>query len=540
MEKLKKPKKAKKLLKSSIFAQICVFILSLYIVIGTVPVAYAENPTNWSPQEIAFMRFRREQEIHQTNMRVIREGGQVEGYGGYKGTQVALSGKQPITVVNAATNSTVAVLEAEVEKKALISPAATQMAKTVARGVGWQLIGYGVFKLIDKMVDYVLDPTNTKVQYKEKVGGLCDMPGVNRYDTPFDDSMKARCGGRSYGYRLFTNPGSEPVGYEYQCGTTDNNFTGWRDSIIYCQTKQEEVQKELPLTDVMQAAKDVASDPKSPNSQAASNALDQVVGDMVTNNEIDNSYFNDAGSVDNSTEVINNFITNNYPNSNLGFSTSKGADGHTTIVPGANTQVTNNGDTTTYSTTNNTTNNNNTTTTTTTQTTVNNTTNNITNVTITNQTTNNTTNTTPQNPTSSTEATSSPAQTSAPGKTSAPAPTKQDESKPFEFPAFCDWAKPVCDFIDWFKKDDLPPDETPKPPKDGTLADVGLENIDRFQMRIKFPAACPSQNLTFNLFGRTYSHAIPYEPVCEVLDIIAPVLVGVACLGVAFYIVREI
>lgn len=32
------------------------------------------------------------------------------------------------------------------------------------------------------------------------------------------------------------------------------------------------------------------------------------------------------------------------------------------------------------------------------------------------------------------------------------APTSRDEEWELEFPVFCDWAKPVCDFLDWFKK----------------------------------------------------------------------------------------
>ncbi|QRO13722.1 hypothetical protein I6J32_02390 [Moraxella osloensis] len=97
----------------------------------------------------------------------------------------------------------------------------------------------------------------------------------------------------------------------------------------------------------------------------------------------------------------------------------------------------------------------------------------------------------------------------------------------------------VNDFVDWVKQEP-PQDEAPKNVPVGELSDVGLENQDRFQARIKFPSQCPSQQLTFNYFGRTYSHEIPFQALCQVLEMVAPVFVGVACLGVAFYIVREV
>ena len=96
----------------------------------------------------------------------------------------------------------------------------------------------------------------------------------------------------------------------------------------------------------------------------------------------------------------------------------------------------------------------------------------------------------------------------------------------------------VNDFVDWVKQEP-PQDEAPRNVPVGQLSDVGLENQDRFQARIKFPSQCPSQQLTFNYFGRTYSHEIPFQALCQVLEMVAPIFVGVACLGVAFYIVKR-
>lgn len=146
-----------------------------------------------------------------------------------------------------------------------------------------------------------------------------------------------------------------------------------------------------------------------------------------------------------------------------------------------------------------------------------------------NKETNNPSSSTPNTPTSAPDGTTGGDDKDDPAKTELPDFTC--ESMPF--------FNKVCDFIDWVKKEP-DPEQASKPPKDATLSDVGLSDIDRFQYRIKFPAQCPTQNLTLTLFGRTYSHAIPYEPVCEVLQIIAPILVGLSCLGVAFYVVREV
>lgn len=103
-------------------------------------------------------------------------------------------------------------------------------------------------------------------------------------------------------------------------------------------------------------------------------------------------------------------------------------------------------------------------------------------------------------------------------------------------PDFCIWAKPVCDFF----KDDTPQDEKPRPPTPASLSDVGLETIDRYKLRIKFPSTCPTQTLSLTLFNRTYSHPLPLQSVCEVLDMASPIFVAMAFLGVAFYVVREI
>ena len=90
---------------------------------------------------------------------------------------------------------------------------------------------------------------------------------------------------------------------------------------------------------------------------------------------------------------------------------------------------------------------------------------------------------------------------------------KMDETKPkdFELPAFCDWATPVCDFIDWYKKDpqdeendEINITEKPNPPFD----------IDSLALKpyISLPAECPA-NPAWNFMGGQI--VLPLNIVCD-------------------------
>ena len=90
---------------------------------------------------------------------------------------------------------------------------------------------------------------------------------------------------------------------------------------------------------------------------------------------------------------------------------------------------------------------------------------------------------------------------------------KMDETKPkdFELPAFCDWAKPVCDFIDWYKKDpqdeendEINITEKPNPPFD----------IDTLALKpyISLPAECPA-NPAWQFMGGQI--VLPLNIVCD-------------------------
>lgn len=116
---------------------------------------------------------------------------------------------------------------------------------------------------------------------------------------------------------------------------------------------------------------------------------------------------------------------------------------------------------------------------------------------------------------------------------------KAEAAKPFELPAFCSWATPVCDFIEWFKGDvpsDLPPQDVPF----ATTSDIGLDDVDRFEQRIQFSGQCPSNDFSFTMMGVTYAKPIPYHYLCGFLEQIAPWLLAMCYLGTAYFVVENI
>lgn len=114
---------------------------------------------------------------------------------------------------------------------------------------------------------------------------------------------------------------------------------------------------------------------------------------------------------------------------------------------------------------------------------------------------------------------------------------KKDEFK-LEFPRFCDWAAPVCDFIDWFKKE--PPDfEKPKSIPKANLSELGLkDNID--EKRIDFAGVCPTKEMTFTIKGQTIHETIPMYYFCNLLERIAPWLVAFTYLSCGIFVVRSV
>ncbi|UYZ91018.1 virulence factor TspB C-terminal domain-related protein [Moraxella bovis] len=126
-----------------------------------------------------------------------------------------------------------------------------------------------------------------------------------------------------------------------------------------------------------------------------------------------------------------------------------------------------------------------------------------------------------------------PIGTENPSSNSKEKPNEQpkDEAKPFELPAFCDWAKHVCDFIDWVKTDPPTP-ETPAYPK--------IKEIDKdYDINPNLYNAngqCPPP-IQVNIGMGTI--AIPYDSLCLFFTKNSPLIVAIAYLIGAFIIIGK-
>lgn len=105
----------------------------------------------------------------------------------------------------------------------------------------------------------------------------------------------------------------------------------------------------------------------------------------------------------------------------------------------------------------------------------------------------------------------------------------KDETKPkeqpFELPAFCQWAKPVCDLADWFKKDpDLKDFDVPKRATD-------LQDPSRFDKNyVSVNAQCPADVVKeIPLPGRSFRLVFEMTPICDFASIyLRPVIIFLA------------
>lgn len=103
-----------------------------------------------------------------------------------------------------------------------------------------------------------------------------------------------------------------------------------------------------------------------------------------------------------------------------------------------------------------------------------------------------------------------------PGSEEPGGPEPQTDPNGSELPAFCEWAKVVCDFIDWYKK---PPEETPpvKPEWDEDVADM-----EDYTTGLADDGACPSPE-TVNVWGTDLEFS--YQPVCDLAVMLRPVII---------------
>ena len=224
----------------------------------------------------------------------------------------------PITVYDPNhPNVKKATLEAAKTATATVAPTAARIAKSLGRGIAPVAVSMALTEIVGEAVDYVLDPANNAIKYKDRnynpsktyinihnnsmftdLQSACDSIAqwnvdshVPRFGVPITMSLTAtpvdRCVGtyvlRGSTYQFEENPKVE---------TDTNDY------------------KSIPISAVAQKINDMANN----GNTTAQSAIRDVVQEMITNNEIDNSYFDSHVTNDTYNDVVNNYITNNYNN----------------------------------------------------------------------------------------------------------------------------------------------------------------------------------------------------------------------------------
>lgn len=420
------------------------------------------------------------------------------------GVEVGVSQSYPVTATTTATTaagattSNTATLTAEKIGSKIFTPTAANVAKRFAGGVATGLVAMALYDLLGKAVDYVMDPANNRVTWKEpqpQTGACYITGGVSSTISPVYEVSR-----QLYAEVRHENPDLSGAGT-------------WQVDPAQC-ARLPDQQKSESLTNIAQRSIDIANNPAHKDVATAQAGMQTVVNNMITKNEIDNSYFNDS-SISNDTynDVTNNYttnITNQYPSVSVPSQSEMAqaaANGQSSV---SKTTQNSNGSTTTtittFNTSNNTTNNNTTT----------NNTYNITNITVNN----------PAAQKNDSPA-SAPASTTTPTASTPASTPKPTDSKPFELPAFCDWAKPVCDFIDWVKK-------APEEPSDDNTPFVKDDNepgfnIDDYANKpyVQFSGQCPAPPV-FNVFGGQI--VFPMDIICKGCEQMSWVFVAFAWL----------
>ena len=113
-----------------------------------------------------------------------------------------------------------------------------------------------------------------------------------------------------------------------------------------------------------------------------------------------------------------------------------------------------------------------------------------------------------------------------------PKPKPKDEGSGFELPPFCSWAGKVCDFIDWFKDDDLPKNELP--PID--IKDLPIDQSAADKKYYDAKAQCPSPEKIALAFGTI---DFDYTNICNFFTKIAPFIMASAYLTGAFIVLKS-
>ncbi|PKF31326.1 hypothetical protein CW311_19425 [Acinetobacter proteolyticus] len=103
----------------------------------------------------------------------------------------------------------------------------------------------------------------------------------------------------------------------------------------------------------------------------------------------------------------------------------------------------------------------------------------------------------------------------------------------FNLPSFCDWAKPVCDFISWVKEEATGETDTEVNIQESDIS--ANHNIDK--KYFSYEGGCPPDyTFEITIFGYTDSVTISYVLFCNYLRGLAPYLLFISYVGGAFIV----
>lgn len=102
-----------------------------------------------------------------------------------------------------------------------------------------------------------------------------------------------------------------------------------------------------------------------------------------------------------------------------------------------------------------------------------------------------------------------------------------------QFPKFCEWAKPVCDFIEWYKEEPkMKPEQVPE-------TDIQLKTPEEFDKKhINIGGSCPADVVAnFNTGFAQNQIRFEMQPICNyVSNYFRPVVIFIAYIWVVIYI----
>jgi len=117
-----------------------------------------------------------------------------------------------------------------------------------------------------------------------------------------------------------------------------------------------------------------------------------------------------------------------------------------------------------------------------------------------------------------------------PNETDPSDPAPPGDATGQELPAFCEWAKVVCDFIDWYKKEPKIPEDEEFPYED--ISPEAMEDYDSGMSG----GTCPAPEIIPVLDGE---FELQWDGLCTFVEYLNPLLQGCAWIAAAFIVVNS-